>query len=64
LVPRATPPRPQGFFLAALLTLIALVPFGAVLGYVVAVKFGQDRIPFALFGALLGALAAWWKRAN
>jgi hypothetical protein len=64
IFPPATLPAPQGALLAALLTLLALVPFGAVLGYVVAVNFGQDRILLALVGALLGAMFSWWKRQS
>ncbi len=63
-MPSATAPGPQGLFLATLLTFIALVPFGAVLGYVLAVKFGQDREVCALLGAVLGALASLWKRRH
>lgn len=63
-LPAAPYPRPQGALLAALLTLIALVPVGAVLGYVLAVKLGQDRVLFVLFGALFGAVLSWWKRKN
>jgi hypothetical protein len=55
---------PQGTLLAALLTMLALVPFGVVLGYVAAVKLGQDRILFTLLGALLGTAFAWWKRKS
>jgi hypothetical protein len=64
IFPPATLPGPQGALLAALLTLLALVPLGAVVGYVVAVKFGQDHILFTLVGALLSAIVAWWKRKS
>jgi hypothetical protein len=64
IMPPATLPGPQGTFLAAFLTLLALVPFGAVLGFVLAVKFGQDRILLTVLGALLGAIFAWWKRKS
>ncbi len=61
LMPAARLPGAQGLFLAALLTLFALVPFGAVLGYVVAGKLGHEPTPFAALGGLLGALFALWK---
>jgi hypothetical protein len=64
IYPPVSLPGPQGALLSALLTLLALVPIGAVLGYVLAVNFGQDRILFILFGALLGAIFAWWKRKS
>ncbi|HEX5269101.1 MAG TPA: hypothetical protein VFW33_01375 [Gemmataceae bacterium] len=62
--PAALPRRPRGVILAGVLTLIALAPLGAVLGFVVALKFGQDAVLFALLGGLLGALFAAWKTKN
>jgi hypothetical protein len=56
--------RPQGTVIVALMTLIALVPLGAVFGFVIAVKFGQDRVLLALVGALVGVLLSWWKRKS
>ncbi len=57
-------PGPASAIVSALMTLIALVPCGAVLGFVLALKTGQDRILFAGVGALMGALISWWKRKS
>jgi hypothetical protein len=57
----ATPSRGV-LLVSGLMTMIALVPLAAVLGYVIAVKLGRDPSLFVLCGALLGALYSLWKR--
>jgi hypothetical protein len=67
--PHETPPaserEPQGTgLLAALMTILALAPLGAVGGAVVAYKLGADMALFALGGALAGTLVALFTRSR
>jgi hypothetical protein len=52
---------PQSSVFVLLMTLIALVPFCSVLGLVLALVFGWDRLVAAVAGALLGGFYACWK---
>jgi hypothetical protein len=59
--PEVPRPQPPGAFLPAVLTMLALLPFGAVAGLVVALLTGWERVLCVLLGALLGALYSLWK---
>jgi hypothetical protein len=52
------PIAPGSTALAALLTLVALVPLGAVVGFILAARAQGDTVTYALFGALLGVVCA------
>jgi len=57
--PQAAPPPNRA--VAIFMTMIALVPFCGVLGFLLAGKFGWDRVLCTLLGALLGMVYSFWK---
>jgi hypothetical protein len=48
--------------LVALMTILALVPLGAVVGVIVGAKVGGDLTTYALGGAVGGFLVALWTK--
>jgi len=66
---RQTPPPPERGpsgprLLAAVMTILALAPLGAVGGALLAYKFGKDMATFALGGAVIGAFVALITRSR
>jgi hypothetical protein len=61
VLPRPQAAPPPGRAVAVMMTMIALVPFCGVIGYLFAAKFGVDRVLCVLVMALLGMVYSFWK---